>query len=269
MKTLTILCLSVIAFTAGYAQHAWKNPEHKMFGWTPSGGISYGFMSPTGSMKPYIRHGHGLSMNYMMEAPSRRIAGGLEFNWTGYGHDKSTTEYEFPDGTIAPMEVNVLNSFGSLMATSRLYFVLDGPVRPYATVKAGYTWFRTNLTIYDPDTGDSCEPLESDILSRDGTFAYSAGGGIRIDAAWIFKKVQKGNYYIELSSNMLQGGRVNYMNEDAPSSTVMHGTTRAKEVQAAFINTETQVVHQHHVGYSYNSFVQMMDFRLGFSFNMP
>ncbi|MEJ0029638.1 MAG: hypothetical protein WDO15_04400 [Bacteroidota bacterium] len=46
---------------------------------------------------------------------------------------------------------------------------------------------------------------------------YSAGGGVRIDMAWIFKKVrQKDKYYFDLSATMIQGGRVNYMNEDAP-----------------------------------------------------
>lgn len=261
MKTLITSCLVLILFGSVQAQVPFKY-------WNQTMGMNYGFMKPTGGMKQYIRQGHGFSMNYLLEAPAHRVAAGLEFNWTGYGHTKSTTDYEFPDGTSAPMEVNVLNSFGSLMATSRLFLVLHGPVRPYASVKAGYTWFRTNLTIVDPVNGDSCEPLESNVLSLDGTFAYSAGGGVRIDVAWLFKKAPRGRYYIDISSNMLQGGRVNYMNEKPPAQNAMHGTTRAREVEAQFINTETQVVHPHHVGYMYNSFVQMMDFRLGMTFDI-
>jgi hypothetical protein len=258
MKTLISFCLALIVFGSAQAQRA-----------TPVFGVNYGFMSPTGGMKQYIRNGHGLSMSLLLDAPSCRVATGLELSWTGYGLTKSTTDFVFPDGTSAPMELTVMNSFTTMMVNTRLYFVVNGPLRPYASVKAGYTWFRTNLSIYDPDNGDPCEPLESDILSKDGTFAYGAGGGIRLDAAWIFKKAPRGRYFIDLSSNVLQGGRVSYMNENAPPQTTMHGgPARAKEVQADFINTQTQVVHPHHVGYLYNSFVQMMDFRLGMTFNL-
>jgi opacity protein-like surface antigen len=256
MKTLTTLIVALLAVAGANAQ-SWNNTF----------GVNYGFTLPRGGMKPYIRNGNGVMMNFLAEAPSRRIAAGLEFNYTGYGHSKRNEDYTFPDGTSAPMNIVVNNSFMSLMATTRLYFVLDGPVRPYATVKAGYTWFITNLTINDPDDTDSCTPVESDMLQKDGTFAYSAGGGVRFDLAWIFKKkLSKGYYFLDISSNVLQGGRVNYMNEDAPDPQSSHNmSTRAKDVEAQFVNTQTQVVHSHHVGYLYNSFVSMMDFRLGFS----
>jgi opacity protein-like surface antigen len=258
MKTLISFCLALVVFGAAQAQRS-----------TPHFAMNYGFMSPTGNMKQFIRNGHGLALSVLFEAPSHRVATGLEFNWTGYGHTKTTTDFVFPDGTSAPMEMTVTNSFSTLMLNTRLYLAVNGPVRPYASVKAGYTLFRTNLAIFDPDNGDSCEPLESDVLSLDGTFAYGAGGGIRIDASWLFKKVPRGIYYIDLSSNILQGGRVDYLNEDAPDPATMHGgPSRAKEVHADFINTQTQVVHPHHIAYSYNSFVQMMDFRLGMIFNI-
>jgi len=209
-------------------------------------------------------------MNMLFEAPSHRVATGLELGFTGYGHSKSSQDYTFPDGTVAPMNVIVNNSVISIMAITRLYLVANGPVRPYATFRAGYTSFGTRLNIVDPDDTDSCTPVESALLSRDGTFAYSAGGGIRIDAAWIFRKTPKGMIFIELGSNITQGGRVNYMNEDAPEPGASHmASTRAKEVEGRFINTQTQVVHSHHVGYLYNSFVQMVDFRLGVTMRIP
>jgi opacity protein-like surface antigen len=278
MKTLTTLCLLMIAFGALQAQFNDLNSNEKTSdeetsneetfarpgsGWRPTFGFNYGFMLPTGGMKQYIRQGHGLSLNLLLDAPSNRVAAGLELNWTGYGRSSSMQDYEFPDGSIAPMEVNVINQIISLMAVTRLYLALDGPVRPYATLRAGYTGFRTDLTIIDPDNGDPCEPLDGYLLSRDGTFAYSAGGGVRVDAAWIFKKAKKGRIYIDLSSNMMQGGRVNYMSEKPPAHNAMTGTSRARDVEARFINTETMVIHPHHVGYMYNSFMQLMDFRLG------
>lgn len=258
MKTLASYILVLLAIGGAQAQS-----------WTKTFGMNYGFTLPTGGMKSYIRNGHGLSMNMLFEAPSSRVAAGLELSYTGYGHSKSKMDYTFADGSVAPMNLVVNNSIFGVMGITRVYFVLDGPVRPYATFRAGYTFFATNLSIIDPDNGDSCEPLESAILSRDGTMAYSAGGGIRIDIAWLAKNVDRGKYFIDLSSNILQGGRVNYMNEDAPDPGTSHQrNTRAKEVEARFINTDTQVVHAHHVGYLYNSFVQMMDFRLGINVNL-
>jgi opacity protein-like surface antigen len=258
MKTLIYFCLALAVFGSAQAQR-----------YTPMLTVNYGFMSPTGGMKQYIRNGHGMSMSMLFEAPSRRVATGLEFNWTGYGRTKTTTDFIFPDGTIAPMEMTVNNSLATLMVNTRLYLAVHGPLRPYASVKAGYTFFKTNLSIFDPDNGDSCEALETDILSLDGTFAYGAGGGLRLDIGWIFEKAPRGRYYIDLSSNIIQGGRVSYMNENAPPPNMTHGgPSRAKEVEADFINTQTQVVHPHHVGYLYNSFVQMMDVRLGMTFNV-
>jgi hypothetical protein len=261
MKSLTTTLLLLIAFAAADAQS-----------WIPTLSTNYAFTMPTRGMKQYIRYGNGLSLNLLAEAPSHRIAAGLEVNFTGYGHSKTQQDYTFPDGTVAPMNVVVNNNITTLMASTRLYLLLKGPVRPYATVKAGYSFFRTKLEILDPDDDDSCKPLERSILSKDGTLVYSAGGGVRIDMAWIFRKVrEKDKFYLDLSATMIQGGRVNYMNEDAPNPTTSSHSgmsTRVQEVDGQFINTQTQVVHSHHVGYLYNSFVQMMDFRLGLTVNI-
>jgi hypothetical protein len=168
------------------------------------------------------------------------------------------------------MKVNVTNSITSLMATTRVYIVANGPVRPYATIKGGYTFLRTRLAIIDPDDTDSCEPVESDLLNRDGSFSYAAGGGIRMDAAWFFKKLQRGHIYFDLSTTMLQGGRIQYMTNNAPKpgTNANHSSSnRVKEVEALFIDTTTKVVHPHHVGYLNTAFLQMMDFRLSVTAN--
>ena len=259
MKTLTTLLLLSITVGVANAQS-----------WSPNFGMNYAFTIPTGGMKQNIRYGNGFTINMMAEAPSHRLAAGLELNWTDYGHSKKREDYAFPDGNVAPMDVVVTNSITTLMATTRLYLLVNGPVRPYATLKAGYSFFRTDLRIMDPDDQDSCKPVESDKLSKDGTMVYSAGGGLRVDAAWLFRKAPKARYYIDLGATMTQGGRVSYMNENPPDPATSHAamsSTRVKEVDGQFINTQTQVVHSHHVGYLYNSFVQMMDVRLGLTLN--
>jgi hypothetical protein len=36
-----------------------------------------------------------------------------------------------------------------------------------------------------------------------------------------------------------------------------------QDVMAKFINTQTQVIHEHHVGYIYSSLLNMVEYRFG------
>jgi len=231
-------------------------------------GLNYAYTAPTGGMKQYIRNGNGLVLSAYWTAPSQRVSAGFEINWSNYGSDLSTQDYDFGDGTIAPMNIQVNNAFTNYMGTVRLYLLSTGYFRPYAELKAGYARYSTKLLVLDPDDLDSCEPVDKVLLKEAGTMAYSAGGGIRIDVASMSRHGRPGRAFIDLSLNATQGGRVDYMNTDAPSAVSHHTTTRTNDVEAEFINTQTQVVHKHHVGYVYSSFVQSTDFRLGMSFTM-
>ena len=42
-----------------------------------------------------------------------------------------------------------------------------------------------------------------------------------------------------------------------------------QDVMARFINTQTQVIHEHHVGYVYRSVMNMMDYRIGIIMRPP
>ncbi len=226
----------------------------------------YIFALPSGGMKQTIQYGNGAHLSAYFGKADQRVFPGFEFGVVGYGQAKSMQTYTFPDGTTAPMKVVVDNTYTNIMGTIRINLLMRGPVIPYATIKGGYTHFATNLGIFDPDETDSCHPVESDVLSRDGTLAYAAGGGVRVDLGWMFSRIEKNRFFLDLSSQVLQGGRVKYMSEDPPSATTQHnGAGRAQDVVADFINTDTQVVHPHHVGYLYNNFVQMVDFRFTLS----
>lgn len=261
MKTPTLLLFLLVVAAPAFSQQ-----------WTRQFGMNYVFTQPTGGMKPYMRFGNGFVMDYGYVSPSGRISVGAEFNYSAYGVENSEQLYDFPDGTSAMMNVSVVNSFTNMMATSRIYLKTDGPIRPYAMVKAGYSHFSTNLNINDPDAMDDCEPVEHAVLKKDGTFAYSAGGGVYIDLAGVFKMIQRNTLFFDLSAYSLQGGRIEYMNTDAPPANHQHGSSSTRthdEVQAEFINTQTKVIHKHHVGYVYSSFLQTMDFRAGISFRIP
>jgi hypothetical protein len=230
-------------------------------------GLGYTYTAPLATMKQNIKQGNGINLNfYFIPEKNQRFAYGFDINYTVYGHDKSRQQYEFSDGTTARMDVIVNNSFLNLMAGAR-YFVFDPTerrVKPYVTVKAGYSFFTTNLNIYDPDDNDHCEPVDTDILMKDGTFVASGGVGFQWDLNSIFKGLASNQFLFNAGANLTLGGRVTYMNTDPPK----HNSNPMTDVNAQFINTQTQVVHEHHVGYVYSSYVEMVEIRGGFAYRI-
>lgn len=232
--------------------------------WTQQMGLGYTYMAPMGTMKKNISRGNGFTMDYFFVPQNSRLAVGADFAFTIYGHDKERQLYTFSDGTQADMDIVVNNSIVNLSVAGR-YFLKDESIfRPYIIFKGGYSWFRTDLNIYDPDDWDQCEPVDDDVLLKDGTFTVSGGGGFQWDMSGVFKKLNPNRILFSLSANIVLGGSVKYMNTDAPT---MHNQPTT-DVRARFINTQTQVVHEHHVGYVYSSYVEMIEVRAGLAFNI-
>jgi hypothetical protein len=223
-------------------------------------GSSFQYIMPVGSMSRNIDNGFGIivegSRNF--KAP---FAVGMELGYTGYGYQKDRQRYTFDDGSVTETDVIVTNSFLNADLTGKYFLRNTKKVNPYVSGKLGYSWYRTILTIEDPDDAYSCHPLDTDILAKDGTFTASIGGGVRVDFSSIFRKSSPNTVFFDLSVHMTQGGTVQYMNADH------HGHhTPDSDVTARFINTQSQVIHEHHVGYLYSSLVEMMQYRLGVVF---
>lgn len=190
---------------------------------------------------------------------------GLEMVFGSYGHERSRQEYTFDDGTGTETDVNVNNNMTSIFLTGKHFLRNDKKVNPYLSGKAGWTWFTTNLSIADPEDQTSCPPLESDILSRDNTYTFSGGAGVRIDFNSIFKNTEEGRLFFDISIQGTHGGIVEYMNVNMRP----HASPPDKDVMAKFINPQTQVIHEHHVGYVYSSVLNMVDYRLGIIMRPP
>ena len=152
--------------------------------WSPEWGLNYVYTEPMGSMKNNIRQGKGVNIGFALNAPSRRFSIGAEIQYTQYGFDKSMQQFDMDDGTTADMQVTVTNAFTNFLLAGRFYIVKEGKFQPYLSAKGGYSNYRTDLGIYDPDDNDSCEPIESDMLQRDGTLVGSLG----LEFVWIFQQ---------------------------------------------------------------------------------
>ncbi|HYG04022.1 MAG TPA: hypothetical protein VD927_16365 [Chryseosolibacter sp.] len=235
--------------------------------WSFELGTNYVYANPTSGMGHVIDRGHGVGINAGMLTPDQRFAVGIDFSYAQYGRDKSRQVYTFDDGSTANMDVIVSNNFGSVMAYGKMNLVTAGTFRPYVFTKVGYTFFSTNLNIYDPDDFDHCEPVESDVLYNDRTFTGAIGAGLRFDIAAIFQKLEKGKFYVDASIHSTHGGQVRYMNSDATAHT-NGGNHDSDQVLASFLNTQTQIVHRHHVGNLYKSRMQMTELRFGVSMQL-
>jgi hypothetical protein len=244
MKTF-FTCLFVIGALASFSQP--KGMEM---------GLSFIGSAPQGSMRENMTVAGGLSMDFYFTPATNRYALGLEMSVNGYGYDKTRQTYNFSDGSSAPMDIIVNNNFFNFMLAGR-HFLSQGKVRPYINAKAGYSVYSTSLNIYDPDEFDHCEPVDSDVLKRDGAIIFSAGGGVRWE---MLPKKNPGRFFLNLSANYTSGGKVDYMNADAPKHS---HTNHTSDVYMEFLNTQTQVVHEHHVGNVYTSLVELIDFRFG------
>jgi hypothetical protein len=254
MKKLLIIVLALVS----YSVQAQK--------WGKEFGTSYLYANPAGAMGHVIERGHGVTFNYGLVKPDGRLAFGIDLGFAQYGRDKSRQEYTMEDGSVAPMDVIVANSFMNMMAYSRLYLKTSGLVRPYVVGKMGYSVFSTDLNIYDPADWDHCEPVDSEVLYNDGTMVVALGAGAKLDIASVFKKLPQGLLYLECNLNFMQGGQVRYMSENADAHH-SNQTPDSDHVYAKFINTDTQVIHEHHVGHLYQSPAQMTELRVGVSMN--
>jgi hypothetical protein len=229
--------------------------------WNRELGLNYVYSNPIGGMGVIIDRAHGGTMNFGFVSPDNRFGLGADLSLAIYGRDKSRQEYTFDDGTVAPMDVIVSNTFGTFTAYARFYAKTDGFVRPFFTARAGLTWFNTSLNIYDVDDADHCEPVEHDVLYDDRAFVAGAGVGARLDFSSIFKSMEAGRFFFETSFNLTHGGQVRYMNTNGPAPG--NNAPQGDHVMTQFLNTETQVVHEHHVGYLYRSRMQMTELRFG------
>lgn len=225
-------------------------------------GTTLTLSQPVNAMSGDMNNAFGLSL--AMERKFKNpFSAGLELGFGNYGYQTTRQQYTFDDGSVTETNVNVSNNLFSLSLTGKHFLRPEKKVNPYLSGKAGWTWFTTQLIIEDPADEYSCHPVESDILSRDNTYLVSGGAGLRVDFQALSPNARSQRLFLDVSVHATHGGIINYMNvkkHHTPSA------TPDRDVMVKFINTQTQVVHEHHVGFVYSSVLNMVEYRLGVIF---
>ncbi len=101
-------------------------------------------------------------------------------------------------------------------------------------------------------------PLESEVLQSDNTYFVSRWGWSTLRFASLFRKAKPGTICFDLGVHSLHGGAVRYMNVENPGNQIPES-----DVMRRFLNTQTHVVHEHHVGWGYSSINNLVEYRFG------
>lgn len=217
------------------------------------------FSQPVTGMKRDMNNAFGITFEMGKQLKKVPFTVGTEISLSSYGTQNSVQEYTFDDGTKTETNVHVNNNITNLRLAGKYFLRTGKKFNPYVSGKAGWAWFTTRLTIDDPEDVDGCTPLVNDVLQRDNTYSLSAGAGARLDFTTFFKKMPENRFFVDLSIHAVQGGRVQYMNVHADSK----ASPPQSDVMARFLNTQTQVIHTHHVGYVYSNMLNMVEYRFG------
>ncbi|HEY9489337.1 MAG TPA: hypothetical protein VIQ51_13425 [Chryseosolibacter sp.] len=234
---------------------------HILWGQAFEFGSTLNVSQPVGTMARNMNNAFGISLESSRQFKTP-FSAGLQLNFGNYGRQTTRQEFTFDDGSVTETDVNVSNNILNASLTGKHFLRNDKKINPYLSAKAGWTWFTTNLTIEDPADQYSCHPIDSDILSRDNTYTFSGGVGLRVDFQTFFKKTDADRFYFDISVHGTHGGIVGYMNVKKDRGQSIPD----QDVTAKFIHTQTQVIHEHHVGYLYRSVLNMVDYRFGVVF---
>lgn len=233
--------------------------------------MGYSHARPGGLMQRYIDGSHGLVLEGLYRLPNTRLSVGLQLNMSVYGSQERQDIYVFDSGAEQEVDVNVSNNFILSSAVLRYALTNSNTIIPYVTSRIGLATFWTDLTIEERNSGgghgDCPEPIESDVLLSDTNLQYSFGAGIQADISKVFDRLPQGRWYMDIQATYLRGGSVRYMSVDAP---VQNTTNRTRmpdsdPVTLPFVsNMEPDIVHQYHVGTSYRTELEMINFQIGF-----
>ncbi|MFI5203328.1 MAG: hypothetical protein ACHQF2_02440 [Flavobacteriales bacterium] len=232
------------------------------------------------SAMPQLKIANGCGIDMFSSIKKSKYSLGISYSMGVYGYKHEPLEFITSDGTTLSTFIDVTNSFQNVSFYQRYSFgTFSGILRPFIDARLGWNFFRTVLVIEDPEDESSCEALVKDVLHNSNNWAVYGGGGVDVKLnGLIFKdNYIEGNSgcYFTLTFGYALGGTVSYMNVDGNAivsgphnGTHQHdteGNTTITPYYTPFINTQTQVVHEHHTGYVYTSPVRMFQVSAGFT----
>jgi hypothetical protein len=233
--------------------------------------LYYQYNNPLPAMGATLTQAHGFGFDGLLQTRCKNFYAGLTSSFSFYGMKREPITIITPDSATLNTHLRISNYFFQIGAAGRYILPLHfDRFQPYIEGKVNGIFFQTELIIEDPEDLSNCEPLQSDLLTKDANIAATLNFGFDFRLSKIHTAFSEestpSNLYFFMSGGFTIGGKVSYMNVETEPTHFHQQASQQPDKNpyyVDFINTQTQVVHQHHVGYVYTSPVRMMEIKGG------
>jgi hypothetical protein len=229
-------------------------------------GFHYIFSAPAGTMGQNIQpvNSFAVSGDIRLKPFDRKFYLGAELTAGTYAHKTQQETFTSPsDGSLTTTDVDYTSNVCNYHAMAGYDFTKCTALIPYVTMKVGASLFSTDIVIEDPGDHCSCHPIDEKTLFSDVAFSCGAGAGVKVDVNNVLKNWRTGKCYFDFSANYLVGTSIDYVNVKYLDSNNPGPNRYSKTVQAEFVDTNTQEIHDHDVAHVYTSTISLFDFKVG------
>ncbi len=204
LRRIVRTCLTTGAlFAAATGARAQTDMPYKPLHARASGGLL--IASPVGEFNDYVGTGWGLGGTFILHLDRAGIIGlRADAGFLNYGNEKRQVCLSETVGCRIQVDLTTSNNivFGSIGPELT---APAGPVQPYVNASIGFSYFATTSSLHGSNNSGS-DPIASTTNFDDGTFAWQAGGGLRVPITAGRLPVQ-----LDVGARYHDNGRVQYL----------------------------------------------------------
>jgi len=259
MKLSLLLLVTLLISSVSFAQFDWSfNAVHN----APSGKLANHLSPATGigmgfSIKPFKKPGLWINLE------------GSMVSMVSFDRTLTLTSPTSPEVTTTTVNYNT--NADNFALTLRYEFRQNKKWNPYISASLMRMWFKSSISIVDPQSEDECEYLEEKKVEGAGNWMFASGGGIKYR---LNKKTPAdedehlNNVWIDLSVNFIRGSQINYADMRSiqtmkPGELFLPSSTEAKPLGILYRDIHTNTTHEHHIVEIHNNSFRMIQFKLG------
>jgi hypothetical protein len=259
MKLSLLILLVLFGAKFSFAQFDWSfNAVHN---------------SPSGKLAPHISPATGIGMGFSIK-PFKKP--GLWVSLDGsivsmVSFDRTLTLTSPASPEVTTTTINYNTNADNLALALRYEFRQNKKWNPYISTSLMHMWFKSSISIVDPQSEDGCEYLEEMKVEGGGQWMFATGGGIKYK---LNKKTPASedehlnNIWIDFSVNFVRGPQINYADMRSiqtmqPGELYKPANPEAKPLGILYRDIHTNTTHEHHIVEIHNNPFRMVQFKLG------
>jgi hypothetical protein len=265
-----IFCVLVSLSTVSFPQQLINRKAKKERTPTPypfikhyaSVGLGYEMSVAFAKMKEGMNLVHSLNLSgaVPLNFISRNMEAGLNLGYGVYAIQSFGLNYQISNNHVNT-GVDYTSSMINAAAAINYYFNRRKKFQPFVGVRAGYTSLMTSFFVEDPRDPTSCLALDQDVVQSDGIFTFGYGTGFRVFTGSALGSERN---FIEFSANILQGGRIDYVNATNIKHHQQPFSTNESAVNVDFVNPANNNIHKHSIAEVYSNSLRLVQMRVSY-----